>query len=368
MKSKINSKLFSPVFVFLFLLLTFCLPAATWANTAAATHGGSLGAEPSGLEQVYILHETLGIDMRELAKNDDQRILVEATYEIENTGADRKLDLVFAFGSKSQDFQVWLDEQEIGSQSIDYKYTPKSWETPRNTPWLDSSKLEYEVYAGNNKSQGFSIVLPAGKHRLKARYKAAASYHNSNPLKLWQFAYILAPAREWAGFGGLDVTINLPPDWVAATNPNLERSGDVLTGHFDKIPADALTLTAQAPIPFSYQALNILFHLLWALALFATPIFIVLFGWKKGFKIKLSWLVGIAFSLLWTLLIFGTGLLAATGANYAVPDNQFSSYGYTGIFHIFGSIIAGAAAFLIGIVLWFSTIHLARKKKTEKLS
>ena len=68
-------------------------------------------------------------------------------------------------------------------------------------------------------------------------------------------------------------------------------------------------------------------------------------------------------ALLLSLLIFLTGFLAATGANYAISESQFSSYGYVGLFHIFGALLAGVAAFPIGITLWLTVIYLARRKK-----
>ena len=54
---------------------------------------------------------------------------------------------------------------------------------------------------------------------------------------------MLAPARAWDGFGGLDVTVHLPACWAAASRPELARVGDELRGSFDAVPADALALT-----------------------------------------------------------------------------------------------------------------------------
>jgi hypothetical protein len=369
MKFKISLKLFYPAFFFLFFVLHLSEPAATRANMADPAHGGATGAEPSGLEQVFINRETLNIDLRSLDGTAEQIVLVEAIYDVENNGAEKKLELVFAFGSGFKDFQIWVDDQEIDSQSLASQNSPPSWKPPLRTPWLNGQTFGYAAATRSrfsHVSQGFSVVLPAGKHRLKARYKAFPSYLDSSPLKYWQFAYILAPARQWAGFGGLDVTINVPPGWTVVTTPELKPEGEALKGHFAQIPADALALTAQAPLPVFYRALNIFFHGLWALALFATPVFITIFAWKKGFRIKLSWLVGIGLSALWTLLIIGTGFLAAVGADYAIPRDQFSSSGYTGIFHIFGSLLAGAAAFFIGIAVWLLTVYFARKKKGTK--
>ena len=365
-KTKLNL-FFSSASLFL-LLLNFALPANVSANVGVPSHGGTAGAEPAGLKQIFILGETLKIDLRPLAADASEgggRILVEAVYEVENKGADQKLDLIFAFGSAFEDFQVRLDDREITSNAVELQNEPQSWKIPSNTPWLNGAQLEYAPgFKNSSGAQGFSLVMPAGKHRLKARYKAAPTQYSSNPVKLWQFAYILAPARQWAGFGGLDVTIFAPKDWTVVSAPNLQRDGETLTGRFNEIPADALTLTAQSPIPFSYKLADIFLNVLFFSAIFLIPVALGIFAWKRGYQFKLAWLLGIGLALLWSVLILLTGFLAATGANYAIPKSQFSSYGYVGLLHIFGALLAGIAAFPIGITLWLTVIYLARRKKT----
>jgi hypothetical protein len=370
MRLKVKFKFLCLAFVLLFLLLKFCLPAGVEANMANPSQPGAAGAEPSGLEQVYIASETLSIDLRKLAEvtssEDDQTILVEVIYVIENQGAERQLELVFAFGSHFKEFQIWLDEREITSQNISNFSAPESWRPPGKTPWLNGREFEYSDNSSAGRAQGFSFLLPPGTHRLKARYKASPSFYNDYPMKYWQFVYVLAPAREWAGFGGLDVTINAPKDWTVVTTPSLQRDGDILKGHFDQIPADALALTAQSTLPASYKLLEMFYFLLFGLTLLATPLLIALFAWRRGYQLKLSWLIGISLSLLWTLLVFGTGLLAVFGADYTIPRSQFSASGYNGIFYIFGLLVIGTAAFFFGIALWFLFVYLARRRKMQK--
>lgn len=216
MQLKVKFKFLCPTFVLLFLLLKFCLPAGVEANMANPSQPGAAGAEPSGLEQVYINGESLHIDLRGLADETssevDQTILVEAIYMVENRSAEKQLDLIFAFGSHFKDFQIWLDEREIASENVSNYGAPQSWRAPGKTPWLNGGEFEYSDNSESGRAQKFSFLLPAGTHRIKARYKARPSFYNRYPLKYWQFAYILAPARQWAGFGGLDVTISAPKD------------------------------------------------------------------------------------------------------------------------------------------------------------
>jgi hypothetical protein len=65
---------------------------------------------------------------------------------------------------------------------------------------------------------------------------------------IWQVAYVLAPARQWASFGDLSVRVQLPPGWRARAVPDLTRSGDILEGQFSGLPADSLVMSASFPV------------------------------------------------------------------------------------------------------------------------
>jgi hypothetical protein len=352
------------------LLLCLCLPSAALANAAAPSQGGSAGGEPTGLEQVFILRESLNIDLRRLETaeaHDGQLITVEAVYELENGGAERRLELVFAFGSAYKDFRVWLDDRPVGSQPVGLKDQPRSWDAPHTTPWLDGRRLDYaggsRSRQGTSESESFNPVVPPGRHRLRATYSVTPTRYAGSPVRYWQFAYVLAPAREWAGFGGLDVTVSAPKGWTVVTEPKLEVEGGDFKGHFDRLPADALALTARAPVPFYYHVAEYFFLLLFLLAVFAFPVPLILFARGRGYRLRLSWLWGVGAALLWGLLILVSGFLYAVGSGYTVPRTQFSSAGYEGVFAIFGSALLAVAAFPAGLALWLFTTHLTRKRK-----
>jgi hypothetical protein len=359
-----------PVCVLASLLLSLCLPSDAFANAAAPSQGGAAGAEPTGLEQVFILRESLSIDLRRLesaGSHEGQLILVEAVYELENRGGERRLELVFAFGSDFKDFRVWLDDQPVGSQPVRLKEQPQSWDAPDTTPWLDGRKLDYAGGSassyGARDSQSFNPVVPPGRHRLRVSYSVTPTRYAGSPVRYWQFAYVLAPAREWAGFGGLDVTVSAPRGWTVVTEPKLTPEGDHLKGRFDQLPADALALTARAPVPFYYHLANYFFLLLFLLAVFASPLLIVSFARRRGYRLRLSWLWGAGAALLWGLLILASGILYAVGAGYTVPRAQYSARGYEGVFAIFGSILLAVVALPAGLALWLFTTYLIRKRK-----
>jgi hypothetical protein len=91
------------------------------------------------------------------------------------------------------------------------------------------------------------VTIPVGESVLAVKYHAEPQQYRSggytDNLNSFQFAYVLAPARAWDGFGGLSVSVRLPNCWQAASRPGLARVGDELRGSFESVPADALALT-----------------------------------------------------------------------------------------------------------------------------
>ena len=343
------------------------------ANIAAPSQGGIVSAEPSGLESIFITRETLTIDFRPLGEMksvmDAKNVLVEAVYEVENKGEDKDLKLVFVVGSKNvEDFEISIDVKKIEkTQNIENKDFPKSWQTPRDTPWENDRKLMYNPSEGLIESVSFALLIPKGKHTIKAKYKSeAAVYSNLGKMKAFQFAYILAPAREWADFGGLEVSVFLPANGKAETLPQLTREGDVLKGNFKEIPADSLAVTVQPPMPANYDLYAGIYNALFIFVIFGFPLFLILFGWFKGYKLNLAWLYGISLAMAWAVLFFAAGFLSVHGADYKIPEVYFARYGYddffSGIFLIIGSI----TLLFGGFGLWLLTTFMARKSAAKK--
>src|SRR2546423_13451981 len=97
---------------FVVLLVGLVLPSLAFANVGPPSWGGQVVAEPTGLKDVAVTHETLTIDLRPLA--DGKPVFVEAVYQLDQRGTERTLDLVFASGSERlTDFQVWLDDRAV---------------------------------------------------------------------------------------------------------------------------------------------------------------------------------------------------------------------------------------------------------------
>ncbi|MDB4950916.1 MAG: hypothetical protein JWM27_3565 [Gemmatimonadetes bacterium] len=226
------------------------VPASARGNMASPVHPGARVGEPaSGLEHLVVVHESLRIDLRALAKGDPA--VVQAVYRVRNDGARRTVPLLFvADGLLDEGSGVWMDGLPVPSLPAKAAGLPASWQPPAHTPALEPGlpALDYDV-ADRAGDLSFALDLAPGEHVVRVRYLARATARSGDsPAVFWQLGYVLAPARDWAGFGGMDLRVDLPAGWRAASSPALRRQGDALVGAWNRLPADALALTAQAPV------------------------------------------------------------------------------------------------------------------------
>lgn len=240
-------------FVCAALVAAVCASAAS-ANMGPPWIGGPMFAEPDGMKGVRVLHETLVIDLRPVARGEFAQ--VEAIYRFRNDGPARQLELLFATGANEiAGFTVTLDGAPIPSAPRDVGELPTSWQPPKTTPGFNGHSMRYwpKLEGRDLKTLGFTLTVSPGEHTIGVNYRAPASKNmTSYPHASQQFAYVLAPAKSWDGFGKLDVTVHVPEGWQAASEPALTRDGDTLRATFDGIPADALALTFQAPVGTSF--------------------------------------------------------------------------------------------------------------------
>jgi hypothetical protein len=370
-----------PFLLFLSFLLS---PVRVAANVGPPSVGGTIARVPTGLEEIFITRERLLIDMRPLGRlasaTDEKTVRVEAVYELENRGGEKRLELVFAVGSENaNDFQLFLDDQPVSGAEIktltseEQANLPESWQPPESTPWhvensTGSEKGGKLMYFPRRpvKSVGFTLTVPSGKHTLKAAYNSQpAEYLALEPLKAWQFAYILAPAREWADFGGLDVTVYVPEGWDVVTSPELAREGDALRGSFDKIPADALAVTVRSREPAGYRALQMILQAVVLLVILAFPFLLYRRARRSVERSWKTWARGIVWSVLWAVLFSAAAYLAFLLPEALIPEAQFASYGYArGLGLVFIPFLS-AALIVPGLALWAIAVYRARKRQTS---
>jgi hypothetical protein len=203
------------------LIVALGLPDQAAANMANPVQPGDLVGEPSAaLQSIAIVQERLNLDLRPLLT--DQPVHIAATYQVQNGGTATTLPLEFvATGLTTGATTVQLDGQPITALALAAPPLPASWQAPATTPAIGAGPpLHYQ--ARRDGVLTFQLRLLPGPHTITVGYPARASaYSDDRPTRYWQLGYVLAPARQWASFGQLDVTVELPSGWSSASQPPL---------------------------------------------------------------------------------------------------------------------------------------------------
>lgn len=389
--------------ILLALFIVACVvswPARVSANMAVPqpeTRPGERVGEPLGdLKNLHIERETLLIDLRPL--EDGRPALIEATYRVRNDGDARRLELVFVAAgllppegaggwvwrggkwiqdekaAQSVESGVWLDEQRVGdvSAATGDAELPKSWRAPATTPKLGSGigELPYEVL--NDGTLKFQLTLAPGQHSVRVRYAARPTAHSGTDSMAvyWQLGYVLAPARAWASFGGLDAKVLLPAKWRAVTSPEMRREGDALVASWSEVPADALSVTAQTtqrtvPDPTDFWLLMLIFGGLFTLASgFA--------GWKMG-----AWLGGLRRTSAWGLLLSPVVAVVAVVLAiivawviavtlFAPPASRQAAFNLVGNYDFILTFLLGICIFIASFILTQLCAFISRQRMNRK--
>lgn len=343
------------------------------ANVGPPSSGGQVVAEPVGIQEVEIRWEVLQIDLRPLAENEPA--IVVAEYQLENHGPAKSLNLLFASGSAEvSQLTVSLNETPIPSHPAPETPLPESWQPPKETPGLHGDPPVSYLSYGSQPAVPYAmtVVIPEGSQKLRVQYRAEAAIHRfGQPTLYHQFAYILAPARSWSRFGGIDVTIQLPPGWSVSCNLPLQRTEDVLSGRFSEIPADAIALTTQAAVSESYGIAKEWLYWLYLLS----AVFGLAFCWKRGRHTgrelaklpnesppRRVWPTSLFAGILAGLTTFATGLLAVFLPEFLLPANQITYYGYGQIFYVIGVFLLSSYVVIIGFGVAQMTARWFRKR------
>lgn len=140
-----------------------------------------------------------------------------------------------------------------------------SWSPPRWTPGFDGDvDLPYEAERDRSEDPRFALHVAPGEHQLVVSYSTSAGAYFCEPTLCWQLPYVLAPAKTWGGFGGLDVTVRVPEAWRFASEPALAPDGEAMRATFTELPANALAMTLQAPATAGYRAAGRSVDRVWA--------------------------------------------------------------------------------------------------------
>lgn len=325
-------------------------PVVALADAAPPWSPGDPVGAPSGpVKDVYIEHEDLSLDMTGVAGSDPRGATVEAAYNLRNDGAARRIDLVFVTSSTDVSrVELTLDGAPVSSVQGMLGTSPSTWQPPAVTPAIGGGPdLAYRQRPPA--AITFEIDLGVGEHVMRSRYVAMAARYSGDATAhepvFWQLAFVLAPARQWEGFGDLDVIAKIPAGWRVATRPSLVRTGDSLTGHFSGIPADSIALTTQMPVP-SDPTPNV-----WEVGLVAIAIVALVAGLSIG---RRAGYLGVLASLMLVApalagaLGFGV-VLAAESRGFSIPSAQQSWWGARGT--LLGELWNATKAFCSGLLI-----------------
>lgn len=313
--------------------------------------GDPVGVPSGAVQDVFIEHEDLSLDLTGLNPsnpNDQPMTAILATYALRNDGVAKGIDLVFVTASRDvRGVEVVLDGVAIPAKVGPLGPVPESWMPPYGTP-NPRGGPDWPYIVNPVAGLAFHIDLGSGRHTMMTRYQARPMANSGNALDAepvwWQLAFVLSPARQWKGFGDLDVEVRVPSGWEVAVRPSLSRRGDVVTGHFDGIPADSIGVTARMPQPPDWRGI----------------------AWNRGLVgvILLSVAIGLVGALLirWplTFALFGAEpifpLLLAVVVNYgeylrsaSIPYAQLSWFGSKGV--PISSFVQVPAAVVVGFVV-----------------
>ena len=137
----------------------------------------------------------------------------------------------------------------------------------------------------------YTVEFPAWGTREVAVAYLSSSYGLREGTTYWtqEFTYLLSPARHWAEFGSLDITIRTPepvPYIVRSSLPLREAEERCYTAHFDSLPDGELTFTLYPRLSItladrlhavltSYQFTFAFFLLILPLTLLALPALLI---------------------------------------------------------------------------------------------
>ncbi|MDO8670784.1 MAG: hypothetical protein Q7O66_05055 [Dehalococcoidia bacterium] len=248
---------YGPTFLLIFFVMIpwLSVPLTAQANATPSfmlPESGGL-VVPTTTSAVRIDRERLSFDLT----GDLNQALVKASYDLANvSGKDVSLDLTF-IASQSGALVVSLDGTPLVVRESPTDGLPKEWVAI--TSGIDPlTGQDYDLGGPLDSREGsrafsFRLQLPAGKSgTLDARYTARLGFDRDRySYNVHHLAYVLGPAKNWAGFGTLDVSVIVPSRYVLASSPSLNKISNSngaarYGGTFQGIPGELLRLSTVA--------------------------------------------------------------------------------------------------------------------------
>lgn len=312
------------------------------------THGPLMAQEPTPVR----------VDSEELSftlSDDLEFAKVVATYRMTNTGAAiASNEVAFVFVRGEEHHSLGSNLAPVPTVLIDGAETPvrvfegQEEAGSRNAPW---TKVEHQQLGW----MVFHLDFAPGQARtVEVRYPHRPTLDLSERVNpTFTYDYLLSPAKSWASFGPLQITVQLPAETeLVASTIALKREGTRYRAALPALPEGELTFSVSSArgLWFGFNSPAGYFALVGAvLALVALPLpWLLGRRWRRARPLT---------STIWMVFCIGVLVLAlaitavATAGSWA-PRHAFG-FGYGGafilMFFIFlatitGMIAAGVAA------------------------
>lgn len=228
-------KLFSCLLALLLVLLT---PASANSGPTRSDGDGGSALEVDEDCPVTVTAEQLTFDIGGEGSWSGLTAQVEAVYQMENP-TDEPLPVQMTF--YLEQYRTYGIE---GAETLD---TEGFSITADGVP-VEFACAKAEAEDTDRFALTYTVDFPARGRREVAVSYPSRGLGRSDWTSHWRhtFTYLLSPARHWADFGTLDVTITTPESspYVIQSSLPLEEVGErTYTAHFDGLPEGELTFT-----------------------------------------------------------------------------------------------------------------------------
>jgi len=336
-------------------------PGAGWANVGRPDRPGDAAGEPRVAPALpAIEREALLLDLRPLAAGEPARIA--ASYRFHAAEALSDLRLVFASPGVAAG-AVRLDGAPLPSAAVDPSRLPAEWRAPMDLPGIEGDPVRFRAEASRLGALEFAATLAPGPHVLtvEARVRPGEHHGSRSPNRDYLLAYLLAPARQWGGFGELELTVELPPGWLHAASPALDRLGDRLVGRWPGLPADGIGVVVRPPgeativttgAPWAGAGLGAVLAWLAGRGLGRRSA-------RRNVRTGKRWWKAVGLAYLASALVVATTAAAAVGGSALLADRHRSAAWATA--YRFESVFAGAAGLVAALAGFFAAFVLAHR-------
>lgn len=237
----------------LFLLLLISARIAS-ANMASPILDGTIHANPFLPNHADILFEKILI----VPDKDFKTAFFRVEYTIHTDKSGNQVPLLFYASEYDHDFKVWMDDKEVYSSPVRSSYRMNFGTGLRHFEELYSQveavnrtvaddTLETWLQIEEENLHFFEVNIPKGNHVFRIEYTATNWEDRSEWIARYSFRYVLAPARFWKSFGGLEVTID---------NSHFNRELELLASGKQLVPAGQTSIFKFTSLPGDFLQLN----------------------------------------------------------------------------------------------------------------